>query len=235
MTDAANSLTQQFRNLHAERERTWDAEKLRRNVEQRRALVEAFDPDAVVQVGERLEPFTLEVASGGTLTLDELVADGAALLIFFRFAGCPACNLALPYYDRQLRPGLEAAGVRLVAVSPHLPEKGLDQIRVRHDLGFIVASDRGNALGRRFGITFEPDDTPAITDGDESWIGALTGTLSWELPQPAAVLIDRDRVVRFVDVSPDWLVRTEAEPILQRVGELAGKGGSIAAVPPLAA
>ncbi len=219
---SSESLTEHFRALHAERERTWDADKLQRNVDQRRALVAAFDPDKVVQVGDQLEPFTLELSTGGTLTLDALVAEGPAVLIFFRFAGCPACNLALPYYDRQLRPALAAAGVRLVAVSPHLPEKGLDAIRDRHDLGYAVASDRDDALGRRFGITFEPADAPAVPENDDGWIGALTGTQNWELPQPTVVLIDTDRVVRFVDVSPDWLVRTEAAPILRAVADLQG-------------
>jgi hypothetical protein len=34
------------------------------------------------------------------------------------------------------------------------------------------------------------------------------------------LVIDTDRVVRFVDVSPDWLVRTEAAPIIEAVRSL---------------
>jgi hypothetical protein len=34
---------------------------------------------------------------------------------------------------------------------------------------------------------------------------------------PTAIVVDRARVVRFVDVAPDWLVRTEAEPIIDAV------------------
>ncbi len=214
------SLTVQFEALRAERERSWDPEKLRRNVEQRRALVAAFDPEGVVRPGDRVGPFTLEPSTGGTLPLAELVAEGPAVLLFFRFAGCPACNLALPYYDRQLRPALDAAGIRLVAVSPHLPETGLDEIRARHHLGFAVAADRDNRLARRFGLTFRPDDDPPVAPDDTGWIGALTGTGTWELPQPAVIAIDCERMVRFVDVSPDWLVRTEAAEVLSAVAEL---------------
>ena len=219
-TDASKSLIDRFGVLHAEREQTWPAEKLRANVEQRRALVAAFDAAAVVSVGDEIEPFELESATGGRLTLDVLTADGPVLLIFFRFAGCPACNLTLPYYDERLRPALDAAGVRIVAVSPHLPEHGLGDIRERHGLGFEVAADRGNVLARRFGLTFLPlGDTPTPA-GDPGWIGALTGTGTWELPQPAAVLIDRDHVVRFAEVSPDWMARTEAEPIIAAAARL---------------
>lgn len=208
------SLTAKFDALHAERQRSWEPEKLQRNVNQRQALVEAFDPARVVKAGDKVEPFTLELSTGGTVTSEQLTARGPVALVFFRFAGCPACNIALPHYDEALRPTLEGAGIRLVAVSPHLPEKGLDEIRLRHGLGYEVAADRGNALGRRFGLTFTPHDDPAIPQDDTGWIGALTGTDSWELPQPALIVIDRQHVVRFADVSPDWLRRTEADTVL---------------------
>jgi peroxiredoxin len=217
MTDTqTESLTAQFEALHAERVSTWDPAKLAKNVDQRRHLVAAFDPGKVVRVGDKVEHFELLDSDGGTLTLETLTKRGPVALVFFRFAGCPACNLALPYYNRQLWPALEAAGVELVAVSPHLPEKGLGDIKSRHDLGFRVAGDRDNALGRRFGITFSRGEVP---EGQPTpgWIGELTGTGTAELPQPAVILIDSDHVVRFVDVSPDWLVRTEAPGILEAV------------------
>jgi len=50
-----------------------------------------------------------------------------------------------------------------------------------------------------------------------SFIGDVTGTGTWELPQPAAIVIGQDRLVHFAEVSPDWMVRTEAEPILEAV------------------
>lgn len=212
------SLTDQFVKLHADRVATWPPERLAKNVEQRAALVAAFDPAKAVQVGDVVARFTLDGSDGTPLTLETLVAHGPAVLVFFRFAGCPACNLALPYYDRQLRPALDAAGIRLVAVSPHLPEHGLGTIRDRHDLHFAVAADRGNTLARRFGITVARGDVPAETA--PGWIGELTGTGTSELPQPTVVVIDQDRIVRFVDVSPDWLVRTEAPAILAAVARL---------------
>ncbi len=173
----------------------------------------------MIKIGETVESFELLDSDGGTIALDELVADGPAVLIFFRYARCPACNLALPYYNRQLWPALEAAGIPLVAVSPHLPEHGLGEIKSRHGLGFRVAADRGNILGRRFGLTFDRDVVP---EGQPSpgWIGELTGTGTAEFPQPAVIVIDADRTVRFVDISPDWLVRTEAPEILDAVHRL---------------
>ncbi len=160
------------------------------------------------------------------MTLDRLLADGPAVLIFFRFATCPACNIALPYYERRLQPELQRLGARLVAVSPQVPDL-LADIKRRQGLTFQVASDAGNALGRRFGITFESDEASraaALAKGRT--LGEVTGTGTWELPMPTAIVIGQDRVVRFVDVAPDWLARTEAEPIIEAVAALRSDAGA---------
>lgn len=210
------TLRARFEALEAARERDWSPDQLRANRAQRQVLVDRFDRAAVVHEGQPVAPFTLETPHG-PVTLEELTREGDLLLIFFRFAGCPACNIALRYYDEELAGPLAARGVRIVAVTPHLQEKGADAIRTRHGLGYTVATDRGNALARRFGLAFLPEEpAPAPTGGGE-WIGSLTGLGTGELPQPALVLIGEDRIVRFADVSPDWLRRTEASSVWERI------------------
>lgn len=214
-----DSLRSRLAALHEERKRTWEPAALRANIDQRQALVDRADPARWVKVGDRIDDFTLREVDNETLTLGGLLAEGPVVLVFFRFAGCPACNIALPYYQERLAPGLRALGAQLVAVSPQVPEK-LVEIKRRHGLDFRVASD-ANALGRRFGILYEPDEAAKAAARDKgSFIGDTTGLGTWELPQPAVVLIDEDRVVRFAQVSPDWLVRTEAEPVLEALGAL---------------
>jgi peroxiredoxin len=212
-----DTLAASFAALEEERERSWPPERLADNRAQRRALVAAFDPTRIAQPGDRLDPYALLDDDGGAVTLDELTRDGPAVLIFFRFAGCPACNIALPYYDRQLRPALAAAGIALAAVSPQVPGR-VGEIGRRHGLGFPVLSDPDNGLARRLGISFLPATIPAGPP-PAGWIGELTGTGSWELPQPTVLVIDRGRVVRSIAVSPDWLDRPEAEDILAALHE----------------
>ncbi len=210
MDVTTESLNAQFAALHAKREKEWPPEQLQRNIAQREALVAKYDPAGHIRPGDTIEPFEL-IEPDGVLTRDDLIADGPAVLIFFRYSGCPACNIALPYYNAQLQPVLKARGVRLVAISPQVPE--LLDIGARHNLDFTVASDPDNNLAKRIGIAFEPDEKPAVKPGD-SWIGAATGTGTWELPQPTVLIIDQRGIVRFIEVSPDWLARTEAEAIL---------------------
>ncbi len=216
------SLHEIFRHLHATRVATMDPAVLQVNIDQRRTLVETADRSRFVKAGDRVEPFSVPEVDGGTLSLDELVARGPAVLIFFRFEGCPACNLALPYYERNLAPGLRAFGATLVALSPQVPEK-LRAIKARHALSFRVASDTNNALARRFGVLYTANEASqklALSNGRP--LGEVTGTGTWELPMPTAVVIDGRRTVRFADVHPDWLVRTEAEPVLAAVAAISG-------------
>ena len=197
-----------------------DPAALQININQRKTLVETADRSKFVKAGDVVEPFSLPEVSGGVVTLNRLLQTGPVVLIFFRFEGCPACNLALPYYQRNLLPGLRRAGASLVAISPQVPER-LVEIKKRHALDFQVASDIGNELGRRFGILYTFDEASRQSAlANKRPIGEVTGTGTWELPMPTAVLIDRERNVRFADVHPDWLLRTEAEPILAALDAL---------------
>lgn len=210
-TIVGDNLRARYAALQAERERDWSPAQLARNAAQRQQLVARFDAATVAQPGDVLPDLALDDVEGATLTLDALTAQGPALLIFFRFAGCPACNIALPYYAETLWPVLRARGIPLVALSPQQPDR-LVEIKRRHDLPFAVATDRDNQLARLLGISFLPDDRPSSPPA--GWIGEVIGTGSWELPQPAALLLGRGRVVQRLQVSPDWLDRPEADDIL---------------------
>jgi peroxiredoxin len=216
----SESLNRLLADLHTERVTTWEPAALQVNIDQRQRLVDEARREDFVRPGDTLKPFTLLKVEGGSLSRDDLLAQGPAVLIFFRFAGCPACNIALPYYQRRLYPQLHALGVPLVAVSPQIPER-LVEIKTRHALQLQVASDPDNQLGRRLGILYSFDEASrdaALAKSNS--IGDITGTGTWELPQPTVVVIAKDGTVAFAEVSPDWLVRTEADPVISAVVQL---------------
>lgn len=222
-----DSVNQLLQNLHAERVATWRPEDLQVNIDQRRRLVDGVDTNAFVKVGDVLETFSVPTVDGSIVELDQLLAGGPVVVIFFRFAGCPACNIALPYYQRRLYPALRELGATLLALSPQIPDKLL-AIKERHHLEFLIASDLHNELGARFGILYEydePSKAAALARGNP--IGEVTGTGTWELPMPTAIVIDGNRVARFVDVSPDWLVRTEAERLIEAVRALKAENTAV--------
>jgi peroxiredoxin len=212
------SLRSRFQALDDERARTWTPEAFAVNRNQRAALISNHDPASHVQVGDILPDVSLPTVGGETVSLETISGKGRSVLIFFRFSGCPACNIALPYYRDTLWPALSAAGISLVAISPQ-PLGPLNEIVHRHALPFPVASDTGLKLSRALGITYkfdEPSRRAAEAKGGDS--GILNGLdQTWELPKPTVLLIGAGRVVHFVDVSPDWMDRSSSETILHAV------------------
>ncbi len=211
---AEDSLNEQFAALHAHRVQTMNPVDLGINIRQREQLVAHANRSAFPKSGDKVPDFTVPDVEGGSVALAELLAKGPVVLVFFRFAGCPVCNIALPYYERHLYPALTARGATLLALSPQVPEK-LGEIKSRHSLSFRVASDTDNRLGKHFGIVFSPTaEAKANAEAKGSNLGETTGTGTWELPMPAVIVIGQDGIIRYADVSPDWLVRTEAEDVL---------------------
>lgn len=206
--------------LQAERDAEWGDEQLQAHEAFRLSLEHDAAGRRTVQVGDVVSPFTLPEVDGGEVVLADLLATGPVVLIFFRFEGCPACNAAWSAYNLSLAPVLQELGAHLVGVSPQAPEK-LVAIKRRHDFQFQIASDPEAALIHEFGIGF----APAEEDREEQRlagkdIGAILGTGSWVFPYPTALVIDQDRVVRFADIHPNWMVRTESDAILEAVRSL---------------
>ncbi|MCK9877118.1 AhpC/TSA family protein [Frankia sp. Ag45/Mut15] len=224
---APRTLAEFMAELQASRDAEWPAEQLRGHAELRGRLVEQADPSRFVAPGDVVAPFALPTAGGGTTRLDDLVARGPAVLLFFRFEACPACNTALRGYQQTLAPALRELGVELVAISPQVPER-LVRVRERHGFDFTVASDPDHALIDRFGLGFAPTD--AERDASRARgvdLGEILGTGSWVLPYPSAVVIDQAKVVRFAEVQPNWMVRAESTRIIAAVRAAATAHASI--------
>lgn len=221
MTDRpAPSVRQLLAELHSYRVQTMAPADLQINIDQRQLLEDTADRAAFVKAGDIIEPFALPEVHGGTIELDRLLAAGPVVLLFFRYEGCPACNIALRYYQTELYPALTELGATLVALSPQVPDR-LAAIKNRFGFAFPVVSDTGNGLARRLGIAFTASPaSQAHARAHGSDLGEVLGTGQWELPMPTMIVIGQDRVVRFADVHPDWLVRTEAEAVIEAVRPL---------------
>ncbi len=178
------------------------------------ALAAGGVPAGAVSVGDELAPFALPDATGHARTLDELTAGGPAVVVFYRGGWCPYCNVALRTYQRDLLPHLGAYSARLVAISPEMPDASLTA-QEKAELTYTVLSDTGAELASSLGITFEPSED-GLTAQRELGVDIRStradgGTV---LPMPTVLIVDRNRVLRFVDIHPDYTGRTEVNDIL---------------------
>ena len=69
-------------------------------------LAHAQVPAGVAKVGMRLPDADLLAADGSPLSLGEALGDGFTVVVLYRGAWCPFCNLTLRTYQSELLPGL---------------------------------------------------------------------------------------------------------------------------------
>lgn len=178
------------------------------------ALTAGGVPAGTVSVGDTLAPFALSDATGQARTLEELTAGGPAVIVFYRGGWCPYCNVTLRTYQRDLLPHLGTYSARLVAISPEMPDASLST-QEKAGLTYTVLSDTGVELASSLGLTFEPSEDGLAAQHklgvDIRTTRADGGTV---LPMPTVLIVDRNRVVRFVDIHPDYTGRTEVDDIL---------------------
>jgi peroxiredoxin len=157
---------------------------------------------------------------GRPTTLEAARAGRPAVVVFYRGAWCPYCNLTLHAYQEQLVAPLSERGVALVAISPQRPDGSLT-MQQRHDLADTVLSDPGNAVAGALGILTAP--TAAVRDAQASLgldVAAANADGTATLPMPTVVLVDGSGVIRWIDIHPNYATRTEPARILEAVDRL---------------
>jgi peroxiredoxin len=177
--------------------------------------------ESVVEVSETLADVELLDPHGSATTLYQELGNRVSVLVFYRGAWCPYCNIALNAYQAELVPELDRRGVRLVAISPQAPDGSLS-MQEKNALSFTVLSDPGNRIAKAIGIVTGPSDDARAAQlqlGLDLTEVNADGTTS--LPMPTTLIVDDDHVVRWVDVHLDYTARSEPKEILAALDALA--------------
>ncbi|MGZ8177850.1 peroxiredoxin-like family protein [Williamsia sp. SKLECPSW1] len=186
----------------------------------REALDAAGVPTDVAGVGTVVPDADLLTVDGSATRLSDAIGARPAVLVFYRGAWCPYCNVTLRAYQKELVPALEDKGVALIAISPQTPDGSLSA-QESADLTYSVLSDSGNDVARALGI-IAPNNPDAIAAQRQLGLDVTEqnadGTA--DLPYPTVVVLDADRTVTFIDVHPNYTTRTEPAQILDAVAAL---------------
>jgi peroxiredoxin len=188
------------------------------------ALAHAVAPATVAEVGTVLPDADLLDVDEAPRSLSTALAGAPAVLVFYRGAWCPYCNITLRTYESELWPALRDRGVGLIAVSPQKPDGSLT-MREKHGLDFTVLSDPGQTFANVLGIITAP--TPESVEAQLELgmdLRELNADGTTALPLPTVAIVAPDRQVRWLDVRVDYTARTEPEEILSALaglGELA--------------
>jgi peroxiredoxin len=156
-------------------------------------------------------------AEGNPTTLRATLNGAPGVLIFYRGAWCPYCNIALRTYREQVAFPLAQLGVALVALSPQKAD-GSMTMKEKHELEFPVLSDPGNQIAGTLGILTRPSDGARQSQLENGLdIEAVNADGTTTLPMPTVALVDTHGILVWIDVHPDHTTRTEPAEILAAV------------------
>ena len=156
---------------------------------------------------------------GSTTTLHAAIAGRSAIVVLYRGAWCPYCNLTLRTYQQTLLPRLAERGAVLVAISPQNP-KGSRSMQEKNELSFPVLSDPGNSIARALGALTQPSaEAVAVQRQHGLDLTETNADGTVELPMPTVVVVDTAGKVRWLDIHPDYTTRSEPDAILKALDE----------------
>jgi peroxiredoxin len=179
---------------------------------------ELGEPAGIVRAGDTIADFALPDPTGAPVSLEELLADGPAVIVFYRGGWCPYCNIALRTYQTELLPNLGQYGARLVAISPQRPDQSLST-KEKAELSFTVLSDPGAEVARGLGIVFTPTEDVLSTQR-KLGVDLAQVNETVDLPMPTVLVVDSGRIVRFADTHADYTARTEVSEIIAALDAL---------------
>ena len=176
-------------------------------------------PELGLSVGASAPNFSLPDATGATVELNRLMANGPVVLTFYRGGWCPYCNIQLRAYQGILNE-LKKLGASLVAVSPETPDNSLDT-RQREELEFHVISDNGNVVAKQFGLVFPVStEVRLLFEGWDINLENHNGIEGGEIPVPATYIIDEAATIIFGKPDVDYRTRVEPKEILRALSSL---------------
>ena len=187
----------------------------------------AASADAItpLEAGDRAPQFVVRSVDDQAFTFEPAALERPALIVTFRGGWCPYCNMHLSEL-RNVVPEIAAMGIDVLFLSGDRPEllyKSLaadtqDDIA---DLNYRILSDADAEAAIAFGIAFKASDATIsrrYAKGDD--IENSSMTRHGILAVPAVYAVDRDGVIAFAFVEPNYRVRLPAGELLAAAREI---------------
>ena len=115
---------------------------------------------------------------------------------------------------------IEKLGASLILIAP---QQGMHNRAIKEEKGLEadILSDPGNEVAERYGIRFKlPDDLKPIYQQFKINLDEYNGDDSWTLPMPTRLIIDKDGIIRYAEMDPDYTVRPDPEETIAALKEI---------------
>lgn len=185
---------------------------------------------SALNVGAKMPAFNLPDDKGNMVSSDDLLKTGNLVVVFYRGAWCPYCNLYLRTLQKSL-PDIEKNGGKLVAISVENPDTSLT-VAQKNELAFTVLSDKNLDLARQFGIVYQlSDETNEKYKGYGIDLVKQNGTETPDLPLSATYIVKQNGEISYAFLEPDYMKRAEPSVIIENLAKLNKKPDAMMAKP----
>jgi len=168
--------------------------------------------------------FSLPNATGSKVRLSNQLKQGPVVLVFYRGAWCPFCNLHLHVLQKSL-PEFKKYKASLIAVTPQQPDQSLKQI-AKNKYPFEVLSDLQDVVMKQYGLYYElSPELVKLYKSKGLDVEAYNGKGRTALPIPGTFVIARDGRIRAVHAQHDYKERMEPAEIIRVLKTLKPSSG----------
>lgn len=173
-------------------------------------------------VGSEIPSVKLSKIDGFEINIKDLVKNKPSIVVFYRGGWCPYCNVHLSEL-RKIEKDMKAAGVQLLAISTDRPEELKKSIE-KNKIEYQLYSDSKMNVAKAFGIAFKVDDqTVKKYKNYKIDLEAVSGEKHHLLPVPAVFALNKDSIIEFSHVNPNYKVRLSSNILTAVVQELSKK------------
>lgn len=173
-----------------------------------------------LRIGDLAPDFSGVTQDGKNVKLSELYQKGPVVLIFYRGAWCPFCNLHLRSFQEKLTE-FEAMGTTLLAVSVDKPEYTQKTFEAQ-SLGYDVISDPDARIIKSYKLSFWVLEALAQKYKNEYGIDLEihSGRSDYLIAVPATYGIDTDGIIQFAYANLDYKTRVTPEKVISALNEM---------------
>jgi peroxiredoxin len=186
------------------------------------AKIQAQLSNPGLTVGSIAPDFLLKDAQGHPVQLSQILKQGPVVLVFYRGAWCPYCNLHLKVLTESVDQ-FKQYQANLITVTPQTPDQSLEQFKA-DGFPFVVLSDLDYQVMHDYNLYFElPEELLAVYKKIGLDIEAFNGKNRKGLPVPATLVIDKQGIIRAQHAETDYTARMEPATIIEVLKDITGK------------
>ena len=177
-------------------------------------LIQSGIIKTALQVGDKMPSFILPDAHNNMISSDNLLKDGALVIVFYRGLWCPYCNLYLNALEGYL-PEIKSYGASLVAISGEPPDRSLE-VETKDSLTYPVLSDTALVASHKFGIVYEVPKPIRDVFAERGFdFTKYYNSEKAELPLSATYVVNKEGIITYAFLEIDYKLRAEPSDIIK--------------------